>query len=88
MISECFLASKFCKGFLDFTSIAVLSWAYECYLQLFSLFGSSFALQSRDTRFKKLEKIQCVSKVPILKTPQLPLHIGVGEGDSLELVIF
>ena len=76
VISECFLASKFCKGFLDFTSIAVLSWAYECYLQLFSLFGSSFVHQSQDTRVKCWKN---VSKRYLLWALKYPLHIRGGE---------
>ena len=37
---------------------------------------------------QKVGKIQCVRKVPFLKTPQVPLHVGVGEGSSLGLAIF
>ena len=64
------------KGFLDFTSIARLSWAKMLSSTIFPL-GSSLVTKV-EIPGSKVGKIQCIHKVPFLKTPQVPLHIGVG----------
>ena len=67
-------------------AIARLSWAKMLFSTIFP-FGSSLVTKV-EIPGSKVGKIQCVHKVPFLKTPQVPLHIGVGEGASLGLVIF